>query len=83
MLYELITAYEKDNRKERRKILEKDNMIIIKTRKKIMNNQWIENILIIKKSRYSNKNNYNNRIMQKEIISKNDMSTTSFMIKLD
>ena len=34
-------------------------------------------------SRNTNENNYNNRIMQKRIISKNDMSTTSFMTEHD
>ena len=75
MSYELTITYEKDNRKERRKILEKDNMITIKTRKKIMNNQWIENILTIEKLRYSNKNakkeNYVFTVTKKDIKSRN------------
>ena len=94
-------------------------MSTIKIRKKIMNNQWIENILTIKKSKYlnknikrknyvfivkkktsnqkmqissksntkisknTNKNNYNNKIMQTRMISDDDISTTSFMTKYD
>ena len=74
-LYELIITYEKDNRKERREILEKNNIIIIKIRKKIMNNQWIENTSTIKKSRYSNKNvereNYVFTVTKRNIKSRN------------
>ena len=71
----MTTAYEKDNRKERKEILEKNNMITIKIRKKIMNNQWIENISIIKKSRYSNKSvekeNYIFIVTKRDIKSRN------------
>ena len=51
--YKLTTAYEKDNKKERKEILEKNNMITIETRKKIINNQWIENTSTIKKQTFS------------------------------
>ena len=55
-MYKSTIIYKKNNRRKRKKILEKDNMITIKTRKKITNNQWIENISTIKKLKYSNKN---------------------------
>ena len=75
MLYKLTTVYERDNRKERKEILEKNNMITIKTRKKITNNQWIENISTIEKSKYSNKSaekeNYVFTTAKKNIKSRN------------
>jgi len=50
-------------------------MIIIKKRKRITDNQWIESTSIIKKSRYSNKNvkkeNYVFTATKKDIKSRN------------
>ena len=51
--YELIIDSEKDNKKREKKILEKVNKNETKTRKKIMNSQWIENISTIKKQIFS------------------------------
>ena len=55
LLFKLIIDCEKNSRRKKKKISEKIN--IIKTKiKKIMNNQWIKNISIIKKQKYSKMN---------------------------
>ena len=49
LLYESTTDSEKDNKKKEKKTLEKINKNRTRTRKRIMNSQWIENTSIIRK----------------------------------
>ena len=75
LLYELTTDSEKDNRKKEKKISEKINKNAIRTRKRIVNSQWIENTSIIKKQTFSKmiveRKNYVFIVRKKDIKLKN------------
>ena len=73
--YKSITDFEKDNKKKEKKISERINKNETRTKKRTVNNQWIENISIIKKQIFLRmivkKKNYVFIVRKKNIKSKN------------
>jgi len=75
LLYKSIINSEKDNKKKEKKILEKVNRNETRIRKKIMNSQWIKNILTTEKQIFSRttieRRNYVFIMRKRDIKSKN------------
>ena len=75
LLYELITDFEKNNKKRKKKILEEINKNETRTRKRTVNNQWIESTSITEKQIFSRmtveRKNYVFIVKKRNIKSKN------------